>query len=81
MWVLMNALSKLSLGALGNLTKILQAENAQKVDQFEPIHRGQTNIHEKWSVIFEQTINHLCFGYVRLNQLKYYSLFSHAIYF
>ena len=31
-WVLMNALYELSLGAPGNRTEILQAENGQKVD-------------------------------------------------
>ena len=31
-----------------------------------------TNIDEKWFVIFEHTINHLSFGYVRLPQLEYY---------
>ena len=32
----MNALSKPSLGAPGYVNKILQAENEQKVDEFEP---------------------------------------------
>ena len=41
MWVHMNALCKPSLGALGHVTKILQAENftGQKVE-FEPIYLG-----------------------------------------
>ena len=34
----MNALRKLSLGTPGHVTKILQAENGQKVDDFEPIY-------------------------------------------
>ena len=36
----MNALRKLSLGASSLVTKILQAENGQKVDEFEPIYLG-----------------------------------------
>ena len=31
-----------------------------------------THIDEKWFVIFEHTINHLSFGYVRFPQLEYY---------
>ena len=31
-----------------------------------------TDIDEKWSVIFEYTINQLFFGDVRLPQLEYY---------
>ena len=31
-----------------------------------------TDIDEKWFVIFEHTINHLSFGYVRLSQPEYY---------
>ena len=31
-----------------------------------------TNIDEKWCVIFDHTINHLSFGYVRLPQLTHY---------
>ena len=40
MWVLINALCKRSLGTYGLLIKILQAENGQKVDEFEPIYFG-----------------------------------------
>ena len=69
MWVLMNALCKLSLGAPGHVIKILQAKNGQKVNEFESII---TDIDEKWFVIFEHTINHLLFNYIRLPQLKYY---------
>ena len=36
----MNALHKPSLVAPGHVTKILQAENGQKVDEFEPIYLG-----------------------------------------
>ena len=36
-----------------------------------------TDIDEKRSVVFEHTINHLSFGYVRLPQLEnYYSCFA-----
>ena len=38
MLVLKNSLCKPSLGALGHVTKMLQAENGQKVDDFEPIY-------------------------------------------
>ena len=38
MWVLMNALCKPSLGVRDHATKILQAENVQKVNEFEPIY-------------------------------------------
>ena len=41
MWVLINVLCKLSLGAPGHVTKMLQVENGQKVDDFEPIHLGK----------------------------------------
>ena len=36
--MLMNALCKPSMGAPGYLTKILQAKNWLKVDEFEPIY-------------------------------------------
>ena len=36
----MNALRKPSLGAPCHVTKILQANNGQKVDDFEPIYLG-----------------------------------------
>ena len=38
--MLINALCKPSLGAPGHVTKILQAENGQKVDEFETIYLG-----------------------------------------
>ena len=41
MWVLMNGLCKPSLKATGRVTKILQAENGQKVDDFKSIYRGK----------------------------------------
>ena len=40
MWVLMNALCKLSLGVHGHVTKTLQTEVGQKVGEFEPIYLG-----------------------------------------
>ena len=58
----MNALRKASLGAPSHMTKILQAEDWQKVDEFEPIYLGNYNIEEKWFVVFEHTINCLSFG-------------------
>ena len=36
--MLIIALCKPSLGTLGHVTKILQAKNGQKVDDFEPIY-------------------------------------------
>ena len=39
-WVLADAVCKPSLGAFGHVTKILQAENKQKVDEFESIYFG-----------------------------------------
>ena len=72
MQVLINALSKPSLGAPGHATKILQAENGQKVDEFEPIYPVITDIDEKWFVMFEHAINHPSFGYARLHQLENY---------
>ena len=36
----MNALCKPCLGAPGHVTKILQAESQQKVEDFEPIYLG-----------------------------------------
>ena len=56
---------------------MLQAENGQKVDKFEPMILCNNDIDGKWFVIFEHTINHLSFGYVRLPQLKcYFSYFA-----
>ena len=40
MWALIKASCKPSLKAPGYVTKILQAENGQKVDEFEPIYLG-----------------------------------------
>ena len=69
----------------------LQAENGQKLTNMNQYILIITNINKKWFVIFEHTINHLSFGYVRLPQPEYYfscfvSFFlvffsSHAIHF
>ena len=74
----------------------LQAENGQKLTNLNQYILIITNINKKLFVIFEHTINHLSFGYVRLSQFEYYfscfvSFFllfiylfifsSHAIYF
>ena len=40
MWLFVNASYKPSLGATGHMTKILRAENGQKVDKFEPTYLG-----------------------------------------
>ena len=40
MWVHINSLCKPTLEAPGHVTKILQAENLQKIDEFEPIFLG-----------------------------------------
>ena len=73
----MNTLCKPSLGGPGHVTKILQAQNWQKVDGFEPIYLEITDIDKKRFVVFERTINHLSFGYVHLPQLEnYFSCFT-----
>ena len=66
MWVPINTLCKTSLESPIHATKILQAENGQKVDKFESI------LMKKWFAVFKHTINHLSFGSVRLLQLEYY---------
>ena len=59
------------------MTKILQAENGQKVDGLNRYISVITGIDEKWFVVFEHTINHLSFGYVRLPQFEnYFSCFA-----
>ena len=72
MLVLMNALCKLSLGALGHVNKILKAkaENGQKIDDL--YISVIADIDENWFVILEHTINHLSFSFVHLLQLDYY---------
>ena len=75
--MLINALCKSSLEAPGHVTKILQAENGLKVEEFEPIYSATTDIDEKSYAIFEHTINHLSFGFVRLPQREnYFSCFE-----
>ena len=41
MFVIINGLYKPSLGAPSDVTKMLLAENGQKVDNFEPIYLGK----------------------------------------
>ena len=51
------------------------AENGQKVNESEPIYLG--NYRYWWKMVFERTINHISFGYVRLPQLEtYFSCFA-----
>ena len=49
MLMLMNTLCKSSLGAPDYVTKILQAEIGQKVDEFEPIYLG--NYRYWWKLV------------------------------
>ena len=80
MWVLINALCKPNLGALGYVTKILHAEG-KKPTNLNRYISVITDIEEKWLVIFEHTINHLSFGYVRLQQLEYcFSCFASLVF-
>ena len=44
MWVLLSGLCKPSLEAPGHVTKVLRAENKQKVDDFEPNYLGKIPI-------------------------------------
>ena len=71
MCILINALCKLSLGAPGHVTKILQTKSEQKVDEFEPMYLG--NYRYWWNMVcdFWHTINRLSFGYVHLPKLEY----------
>ena len=48
------------------MTKVSQAKNAQNFDKFELIYLDNTDIDEKWSVIFEHATNYLSFGFVRV---------------
>ena len=68
----MNALYKPTLEASSHVTEIVQAENGQKVHDFQSIYLGNTDIDTKLFVIFEHTFNHLSFGYVRSPHLEYY---------
>ena len=74
----MNGLCKPSLGALCLMAKISLGKKLNLNRYISEI----TDIDEKWFVIFECTINHLSFGYVRSSQLEYYfSCFASFLYF
>ena len=75
----MNALRKLSLGASGRITKILQVKMGKKLSNLNRYVSVISDIDEKWFVVFEHSINHPFYGYVRLPQLEYY--FSCFAYF
>ena len=48
MWVLISGLCTASLEVLDQVTNLLQAENGQKVDNFEPIYlNGKANLTTK----------------------------------
>ena len=49
MWVLMNVLCKPSFKAPSHVTKILQAKNGRKVEEFEPIYLG--NYQYWWKMV------------------------------
>ena len=56
-------------GGAWSVIKILLVKNGLEVDKLEPMYPINiliTDIHEKWFVIFEHSINHLFFGYVHL---------------
>ena len=63
MRVLINALCKPSLGSPSHVTKILPAENGQKLTSLNRYISVITDVDEKWFVIFEHTINHFSFDY------------------
>ena len=67
MWVLINALCKPSLEAPGD-----QNFSGRKSSNLNGYISVITDIDEKWFVVFEQTINHLSFDYIRLLKLEYY---------
>ena len=85
MWVLVNSSWKPSLGVHGNVTKLLQAENRQKVDNLKRYIAIISDIDEKWFVIFEHTINHfflIMFVYPKLNAVfSVLHLFSYVFSF
>ena len=47
MLVIMNGFCKPSLWAPGHVTEMLQAENGQKMDDFEPIYLSKTDFDGK----------------------------------
>ena len=55
-WVFMNALCKPSLGTPSHVTKILKAENGQKVDQFELIYLN--NYSYWWKMVCGFWVHH-----------------------
>ena len=57
MWVLMNALCKLILGAPGHVTKILRAKNGQKVDNFK-IYIYIDNYRYWWKMVCDFWAHH-----------------------
>ena len=75
MWVLIIALCKPSFGTPGHVTRMLQAENWQKVDDLEPIYLGKYRFWWKMICAFEHTVNCLSFGYVRLPQPEHFFSF------
>ena len=62
-------------GVPGHVTKMLQAENGLKMDDFKQYISVNTDFDGKWFVLFEHTINCLSFGNVRLLQPEYYFSF------
>ena len=78
-WMLINGLCNPSLGTPSHETKILQAEDGQYVDEFEPIYFSKYQFWLKMICDFEHTINCLSFGHVCLPQPEYhfFSFFSY----
>ena len=66
MWVFMNALWKPSLGAPGPWPKCYGAKMGKKLTSLNRSISVITDIDEKWFVVFEHTINHLSFVYLKL---------------
>ena len=55
----LNGLCKRSLKAPGIVTKMLHAENGQKVDDFEAMYLAKYQFFRKWFMFFLLTINYL----------------------
>ena len=72
MCVLVNALCKPSFGAPVTWPKFYRPKVGRKWTILNRYISVITDIDEKWSVIFEHTINWLSFGYVHLPQPDYY---------
>ena len=79
MRVIMNSSRKPTLGALGHVTKMLQAENSRKLTILNRYISVTTDFEGKLLVAFEHTINRFSFGCVRLSQPEYY--FSFFLFF